>query len=287
VARVNPAGGYIIAAGEVSAFSVCPKAWHLLWHGVGKRDSGNPNSLLGQRLHSDWSRFFEESLRLGTWIRYLAVLVCCMLVVFMAISSSRAPLNELFQLSLKNRGLQVVLLVIAALWLIRSFGKEATRKHEASGFSQSEVALAIDGGMLLPEREYVSERQGLAGKPDAIIREFDFVIPVERKPLAKKLRDRYVVQLLIYMRLVEEFEGIRPPHGYLLLGPACRRVKVVNSESKQRWVDSMIKEMRRVLHGAAPNPDPHPKKCDKCEVRERCEDRWSAGPRSSHVISLK
>ena len=273
MARANPEGGYIIAAGEVSAFSVCPKAWHLAWHVASRRESGNPNSALGQRLHRDWSTFFEESLRLGTWIRYLAVLVCLMLVVFMAISSSRAPLHELFQLSFKNRGLQVVVLLTIALWLIRSFGREARRRHEVSGFSRSEVALAIDGGTLLPEREYVSPRQGLAGKPDALVREMDFVIPVERKPLAKKLRDRYVAQLLVYMRLVEEFEGVRPPYGYLLLGPSCRRIRVMNSESKQQWVDVLLRDMRRVLEGAEPNATPHEKKCAKCDVRDRCDAR--------------
>jgi CRISPR-associated protein Cas4 len=273
VARVNPEGGFIIAAGEVSAFSVCPKAWHLVWNASGRRKSGNANSLLGQRLHSDWSGFFEDYVRLGTWIRYLAVLVCLMLVVFMAISSSRAPLHELFQLSYRNRGLQVIVLLLVSLWLIRSFGKEATRKREASGFLQSEVALAIDGSTILPEREYISVKQGLAGRPDALVKEFDYIIPVERKPLAKKLRDRYIVQLLIYMRLVEEFEGVRPPHGYLLLGPSCRRLKIVNSESKQQWVDSLIREMRGILEGQEPRALPHERKCRKCEVRERCDSR--------------
>jgi CRISPR-associated protein Cas4 len=273
VARVNPEGGFIIAAGEVSAFSVCPKAWYLVWHASSTRGAGSANSILGQRLHSDWSSFFEDSLRLLTWIRYLAVLVCFMLLVFMAISSSRAPLHELFQLSYRNRGLQVILLLSISLWLMRSFGREASRRREASGFSQTEVALAIDGGTLLPEREYVSVRQGLAGRPDALVKEHDYVIPVERKPLAKKLRDRYVVQLLIYMRLVEEFEGVRPPHGYLLLGPSCRRIKVVNSESKQQWVDSLIREMRGILEGMEPRAAPHEKKCRKCEARERCDSK--------------
>jgi len=273
VARVNPEGGFIIAAGEVGAFSVCPKAWYLVWHTSGKRSEGSDNSRLGQRLHRDWSIFFEDSLRLITWIRYLAVLVCFMLLVFMAISSSRAPIYELFQLSYRNRGLQMLLLLGVSLWLMRSFGREASRKREASGFSQSEVALAIDGGTLLPEREYISAKQGLAGRPDALVKELNYVIPVERKPLAKKLRDRYVAQLLVYMRLVEEFEGIRPPHGYLLLGPTCRRIKVINSESKQQWVDSLIREMRGILEGAEPRALPHEKKCSKCDVRERCDSR--------------
>lgn len=271
MARVNPEGGFVIAAGEVSAFSVCPKAWHLLWHVTGKREEGGAQSALGQQLHSDWSTFFEDSLRLGTWIRYLAVLMCFTLFVYMAVSYSRATLQELFTLSYKNGGLQALAILLVAFWLIRLFGKEAHRKREASGFTQSEVALAIDGGRLLPEREYVSFRQGLAGKPDALVQEADYVIPIERKPLARKLRDRYVAQLLIYMRLVEEFEGVRPPHGYLLLGPSCRRIRVVNSESKQAWVDSLLREMRGILEGTDPRPAPHPKKCAKCEVRDRCD----------------
>ncbi len=273
MARPNPEGGYIIAAGEVGAFSVCPKSWHLLWNVRGEKPSSSDSSALGQQLHSDWSGFFEESLKLLNWIRYLAVMACLVAVVFMVISSSRVPLSELFQLSYKSRGLQVLVLIGIALWLIRSFGKEAKRRHEVSGFSHNEVTLAIDGSTILPEREYVSTRQGLAGKPDAIVKELDYIIPVERKPLAKKLRDRYVAQLLIYMRLVEEFEGIRPPHGYLLLGPSCRRIKVVNSESKQRWVDGMLRDMRGILSGNQPKAFPHPKKCSKCEARERC-DAW-------------
>jgi CRISPR/Cas system-associated exonuclease Cas4 (RecB family) len=196
-----------------------------------------------------------------------------MLVIFMAITSSKTPIGELFQLSYKSRGLQVLVLLAIALWVIRSFGREARRKHTASGFSKTEVALAIDGGVLLPEREYVSFKQGLAGKPDAVVRDGELIIPIERKPLAKKLRDRYVAQLLVYMRLVEEFEGVRPPYGYLLLGPSCRRVKVLNSKSKQDWIDKLLYEMRATLDGGEAKADPHPQKCSRCEARERCSFR--------------
>jgi CRISPR/Cas system-associated exonuclease Cas4 (RecB family) len=96
------------------------------------------------------------------------------------------------------------------------------------------------------------------------------ILPVERKPLAKKLRDRYAAQLLVYMRLVEEFEGVKPTHGYLLLGPSCRRVRVENSVTKQQWLQRLIDEMRGIIDGAPPQPAPHPVKCAKCDVRHRC-----------------
>lgn len=276
MARTNPEGGHIIAAGEVGAYSVCPQAWFLSY--VAKTDqrsssSDSPQSVLGQVLHKDWSRFFEESLTFGTWVRYLAMLLCMMLVVFILMNSSHAPLSELFRLSYRNKGLQLIVLVTLCLWLMRVFDREARKRHADSGFSRSAVALSIDSGTLLPEREYVSTRQGLAGRPDALVRENNFIIPVERKPLAKKLRDRYVAQLLVYMRLVEEFEGKKPAHGYLLLGPTCRRIKVANAEAKQVWVDGMVSEMRSILQGAQPRPTPHPKKCARCESRERCSAR--------------
>jgi CRISPR/Cas system-associated exonuclease Cas4 (RecB family) len=119
-------------------------------------------------------------------------------------------------------------------------------------------------------RNYISEIQGLAGKPDALISEGGFIIPIERKPLARKVRDRYIAQLLVYMRLIEEFEGKKPPYGYLILGPNCRRFKIENSPDRQAWLQRLIDEMRGVLAGQATTPTPHPKKCRKCDVRHAC-----------------
>src|SRR5690606_19339167 len=133
---------------------------------------------------------------------------------------------------------------------------------------------SIDGSTTMPGRNYVSEIQGLAGKPDAIIIENGYFIPIERKPLARKIRDRHVAQLLVYMRLVEEFEGKKPPYGYLILGENCRRVKIPNSEGRQAWLQRYIDEMCAALEEGQPViPEPHPRKCSKCVVRESCAYR--------------
>lgn len=272
MATIRPDGRHIISAGEVGAFSVCPLSWKLKW--VDKESSRvEPSVELGKELHQSWSSVFEESLLLGKWIRYLAVLLTSAAVIFLLIHDQDSALSGVFFVSVRSHGLQLLVLIATTLLVIRSFRKAARRRHRDAGFSLSEMAVAIEGSSILPSREYISTRQGLAGKPDALVKEGEVVLPIERKPLAKKMRDRYVAQLLVYMRLVEEFEGVTPPHGYLLLGPKCRRVKVVNAAAKQQWVERMIGEMRGVLDGAPAVPQPHPAKCAKCDVRHKCSAR--------------
>ena len=142
-------------------------------------------------------------------------------------------------------------------------GLATPNREQNQNISKTEV---VESG------EYVSEIQGIAGKPDAVLIEEGFYIPVSRKPMAKKIRDRYVAQLLIYMRLIEEFEGKRPPYGYLILGKNKRQVKIMNTAKRQRWLDGILDEMKSILDGStAAIPSPQPQKCKRCNVRHSCD----------------
>ncbi len=170
----------------------------------------------------------------------------------------------------------LVLLVVVALVRFNRFSAIAREKQEDSGLDGKVPprTVSVDGSPALPIKDYVSEMQGLAGKPDAVISENGYIIPIERKPLARKIHDRYVAQLLVYMRLIEEFEGKKPPYGYLILGPNKRRVKIENSEARQAWVQKILDEMRGILEKSAPAiATPHPKKCARCDVRAACQYR--------------
>lgn len=160
---------------------------------------------------------------------------------------------------------------VAAVIMIDAFQRVVEIKGKESGLGSKSKTIAIDGSNITTAKQYISESQGLAGRPDAIISEDGFIIPVERKPFAKKIRDRYVAQILIYMRLIEEFEGKKPPYGYLVLGPNCKQVKIENSEARQKWLSNILVEMRETLSTNKAKPSPSPKKCPKCEVNKFCK----------------
>jgi len=165
----------------------------------------------------------------------------------------------------------LAVLVVTAVIVLDAISMSARRKHKAAGLNPRTVTVSIDGSKTVPVREYISEMQGLAGKPDALISENGCIIPIERKPLARKIRDRYVAQLLVYMRLIEEFEGKKPPYGYLILGASCRKIKIENSPARQEWLQKIIDEMRQVLENkAAAAAAPQPNKCRKCDVQHAC-----------------
>jgi len=190
----------------------------------------------------------------------------------------REPIIELLLQLVKN-DTQIILLVcllIAGVIVIDAVSMAARQKRKQTGLDIDVKTVSIDGSQMHPAKNYISEIQGLAGRPDAIIKENGFFIPVETKPLAKKVRDRYIAQLLVYMRLIEEFEGKKPPYGYLILGSKCRRVKIANTDKRQAWLQKKIDEMKAILSSnEAAIADPHPAKCRKCIVRESCEFKIS------------
>ena len=183
--------------------------------------------------------------------------------------------QELFNLILEINKLSsslilLVFLVVTLVIVLDSLFTHSKNKAKLTGLADSSKPIGVDGLKSFPSKTYVSEIQGLAGRPDALVRENGFIIPVERKPLAKKIRDRYIAQLLVYMRLVEEFEGRKPPYGYLILGANCKRVKIYNTEEKQAWLSNLLLEMKSVLEGSLAKAFPDKQKCKKCSVKTFC-----------------
>ena len=86
--------------------------------------------------------------------------------------------------------------------------------------------------------------------------------------------DAYRAQLAVYLVLVEETYGIRPPYGVLVLGDG-RRVRVENTESLRIWVMHVaedIREGRRAMDTPLP-PTSNPRQCVACGFKGHCTQR--------------
>lgn len=192
-------------------------------------------------------------------------------------------------LSLESNLVLLVFLVIMTLIVLDGASMLLAKRKKESGMEGSvhQEPLGIDGVKRLPARDYISDIQGIAGRPDAVIIEKGHFIPVERKALSKKIRDRHVVQLLVYMRLIEEFEGKRPPYGYLVLGDSARRVKIANTPERQAWLTQILDEMRDILNKRSEAvAKPHPKKCPRCRLEPQCPVS-AAGPERSEKKTVE
>ena len=172
--------------------------------------------------------------------------------------------------------LAVVLLVMIII-VLDAISMYAAKKRESIGLESMKAAIKHTDEKHSPRggKYYISDKQLLSGSPDAVINEDGFFVPIMRKPMTKKIKDRHVAQMLVYMRLIEEFEGKKPPYGYLILGEKCRRVKVYNSDEKQAWLQGMLDKMHRILEEGEVAPSkPQAGKCATCHVKASCKDAY-------------
>jgi CRISPR-associated protein Cas4 len=179
--------------------------------------------------------------------------------------------------SLESSLVILVCLIVIAVIVVDFLLSRIEESAKETGITQlgaSTSTFDIEGTKSFPSKHYISEKQGLSGRPDAILIEDGFLIPVEHKPMAKKLRDRHVGQLLVYMRLIEEFEGKKPPYGYLILGNNSRKIKITNTDERQEWLSKLLNNMKNILNNTwEAKASPHPHKCSNCRVKTICSYR--------------
>jgi CRISPR-associated exonuclease Cas4 len=145
-----------------------------------------------------------------------------------------------------------VVLVIAGQWLRKSYG------------------LGAGQTVSLDQMTLVSRRYGLAGRPDRLIKSHGVIIPEEWKS-SRKLQASHRAQMGVYLLLVEEHFGIKPPYGVVVCGDGSRHV-IENTESLRAWVLSIAAEIRKRKTVLS---QPHivqttPAKCRACGMRNSC-----------------
>ena len=122
----------------------------------------------------------------------------------------------------------------------------------------------------------VSERLGLRGKPDCLIRNAHGIIPVELKKSARPparggVYPNHLIQVLAYIVLVREHYGEQVPYGLVLYGKEEAR-KVYPTAENMAWLESVLTQVRRA-RGAANVDRSHRQhsRCRGCGMRESCD----------------
>ena len=293
-------GRYIISAGEVGIYAVCPHSWKL--KSILKKNyknSKNDNIKMGLALHKDWSKKTEDIHKLSI---KMAIVLCLMFfsvsftIIFLGdkffpnnkvlnyigyhkssgsffknlLNDFKDSVYQIFDLDIDI--FLFVILISLALFVVYFAGHYIKSRYDASGIKEKSTLLAIDGSKILKVKDYISYMQGISGKPDAVIKENSYFIPVEIKPLARKLKDRYIYQLLVYMRLIAEFKKKDVPYGYLILGPKSKRVKIHNLPERQKMLTKFLNDMNEILDKKKDAiASPTKTKCAKCDVSKYCQ----------------
>ncbi|MGQ0568091.1 MAG: CRISPR-associated protein Cas4 [Armatimonadota bacterium] len=156
-----------------------------------------------------------------------------------------------------------------------TFGKEA---HARTDRLERRRTLA-EFELLEGEREFHvplrSDRLGLTGTLDMLIRAPREVIPVEFKDSVDPPGLNHKYQLVAYALLVEEHFDCIVRRGYIHLIPAKEVIEYAITPNMRRHVLRTLAEMRRVLASERlPAPPANLGKCTDCEYRRFCNDIW-------------
>lgn len=77
-------GQYIITAGEISAYTVCPEQWRLTYLESATK-SKDSNVKKGKELHRDWADKYDESIFLARSVRLIFMLILIAIGLFLIV----------------------------------------------------------------------------------------------------------------------------------------------------------------------------------------------------------
>ncbi|GAB4115959.1 MAG: CRISPR-associated protein Cas4 [Roseiflexaceae bacterium] len=129
-----------------------------------------------------------------------------------------------------------------------------------------------DAGWQPPKKPLMARRLGLVGKPDYLVEQHGYTIPVEVKP-SRRAQQPYesdLMQLAAYCLLVEETTGVAPPYGLLRYAEQTFRLRYTPA-LRDELLD-LIDEMRAALTDAdCDRSHDDAFRCRGCGFYEQCE----------------
>lgn len=82
MARKNEYGKYILSAGEIGAFTVCPEAWRLGNVKKVQAKASRERIQRGNEMHKEWADNLNEAVVLKRSVRLMVLLILCAIIIF-------------------------------------------------------------------------------------------------------------------------------------------------------------------------------------------------------------
>ncbi|MBX7139028.1 MAG: hypothetical protein K1X83_13725 [Oligoflexia bacterium] len=82
MARLTNYGKYILSAGEIGSYTVCPEAWRLKTIEQVQR-APQQSVEDGQRLHTEWAAHLDESIDLARILKWIVLIVSLAIAVYL------------------------------------------------------------------------------------------------------------------------------------------------------------------------------------------------------------
>jgi CRISPR-associated protein Cas4 len=162
----------------------------------------------------------------------------------------------------------LVLLLAAGVVAYAVLGWLQTGRRAKLGLTNAAVVAADDSEIGSPTLR--SDRLGLVGRPDHLVRIDRKLIPVEQKPGARRAHDSHVMKLAAQCVLVTDVYGVRPPYGLLVLANGVQQQVPFTRDLEKRVLETMA-DMRVVLEeGTQPGPRWMGSRCRACGFFETC-----------------
>ena len=162
----------------------------------------------------------------------------------------------------------LVLLLVAGVVAYAVLGWLQTGRRAKLGLTNAAVVAADVSH--IGSQTLRSDRLGLVGRPDHLVRIDRTIIPVEQKPRARRVHDSHVMQLAAQCMLVADVYGVRPPYGLLVLANGVQQQVPFTRALEKRVLETMAR-MRVVLEaGTQPGPRWTGSRCRACGFFETC-----------------
>jgi CRISPR-associated exonuclease Cas4 len=166
--------------------------------------------------------------------------------------------------------LLVVILILAAFFLFW----QSSRQRKATGLPSGRVIYTDTRQWGKLEKPLYDPISGLTGKPDYLVEQQGFSIPVEVKSAYAPAQPypSHVYQLAAYCLLVERTTGKRPPYGIL---------HYRNRDFALDYTPELEADLQQTLQairlqdrsGAADRSHDEPARCARCGYRAVCDQR--------------